>query len=481
MKLYTEIIESKADDQYDLTADEMSKFIKKTKGKLPKDVEIALQYLNNYQIYDSATVDRILKATKSESEEIASEHKKLTADVVQDMKKILKALRENIKMLPMYMSKDDRTAVENGTRDPQDVVLDLESEKGRNACAKQYASLCVAIASKYRGRSGLDWNGLLSAAQMGLTKAMNDYHKPADYIDADTDVNPIDREVGKKKKAMSFANYAYWRIRNQILNDINEYSRTVKISQYQFDKNTASGNTKGNFNSVRPDLARIDDEGQTGWDRMSDLGTNDSSDRRYAEEWNVIYNVIDNSFSTRDASVFYMSLGLRGYKQQSNQEIAKILNLSGARITYILRGIFDKLKSNRQTAEAIDNIRELYNESLIANNYNCNKGELMEVLVNDDLYLMLNEMTRWNNKDVFNNAVGATLEDYDEKNKDFLMDCMYNDFTFIDENYHDHKKLYINFLEHLYPTECLKKKSDIDILNRMGEISDMFKKHNLSE
>lgn len=476
MKLFSEITEARR-PKTEINTAELQEYTNKMRKKLPEEVDMVLQYLNNFNITDREIVDKILNSPKSSMKNVIIDIPSMSLEDALDMQKLLKNLKGNIKLLPMYMDDNTREDVTQGRKTATDITLDLETEKGRAECAKQYASLVIAIASKYKGKSGLDWNGLISAGQLGLTKAMNDYHKPEEHIDVDDSIAQDSKGIAKKAKGQTFKQYAGWRIRNQILNDINALSRTVRITQHEYEKNKAAGNTKGNFNTVSIDL---DDDQTT--NHIPDIVAPQSVSHTDRDEmWSKLYQIIDNKFSSRDASVFYKYFGVRDYKQQTGVEIAKEIGVTGARISLIIGKILKYLKGEPKAAEYLSALRDMYSESIISMNYNKSKEQILEALINDDIYIMLEDITHWTNKRVFNNAVGEALEYFDPEKNDILLESLHADFDFIDSNYHENKKLYVNFLEHLYPTECIKKKTDIDILNRMIEINEYFHKHNLSE
>ena len=95
---------------------------------------------------------------------------------------------------------------------------------------------------------------------------------------------------------------------------------------------------------------------------------------------------------------------------------------------------------------------------------------------------MLNELTRWNSKEVFNNAIGESLTYFNSVEKDFLMECLHEEPSYIDDSYNrEAKKVYTDFLEHIYPTENIHRFSDVEIINRMVELNELFHRHNIDE
>ena len=374
----------------------------------------------------------------------------------------------------MLQQPEEFEGLMNGDRTLEDITIDLNSESGKAKVAKQYMSLVMGIANKYRN-SGLEWNGLVSAGMLGLTNAMRDYRQP-DYY-ANLEGNETE---AKKYKKLSFKQYAGWRIKQQILNDIQEYSRTVRITQHQYKKNVAAGNTLGNFNTVSVDgLSKDDEDRGLAIDRMIGLsGTSNNDDYELSDTMRQLKSIIEKKFSQRDCVVFYKVFGLFGYDDMKQKDIAKELGVTPANVNIITKKIISYIQSERNAKELL---QELYNhrfESLMLKNYDKSREDIMDALINDDIHVLLENILRLEDKTEFNNKVGGVLENYNEQIRDFLIECMEKDFDFIDENYKTSKHIYMDFLENIYPTERLKNSTDIDILNRMALISDKFKEHN---
>ena len=478
MKLFTEILEGSRNEMTDISLEELGKFIdvvKKSKT-LPKEYLLILQNCKTLGLCIGKTIDeKVINGTPRDFAWMAANFggtEEMYAEINKWAKKLSKS---ELRGLPYYLSEPDIQAVITGKKSIDDITMDLETERGGDKVARQYSQLVTAIANKYKN-SGLDWNGLVSAGYLGLTKAMNDYHKPDEYVDIEQ--GNTDKEATKKAKALSFKQYASWRIRQQILNDINDLSRTVRISQYQYEKNKKEGNTKGNFNVVSVDMT-IDDEGQTLVDRLSQFSTsNDAFKSDTKAQWEKLYKLIDDRFSTRTASIFYKSFGLHGYKQMRGVEIAKELGITGAAVSMSVKDVMKFIKSNKEAAKLLQDLLYTYSESLIVNN---TPETLMDAMISDDAFLMLQECTRWNDRKVFNNAMGVALEGLEPEKRDFLVQCLENDIDFIDDNYDGKRQTMVSFLESLYPTECIRRKSDVDIIAMMTELSENFKIHNLSE
>lgn len=455
----------------ELTRGEVEEYLKKV--KLPKEIKLIINFLLDNNILDRESVEIIVSGNKSQLSELSQR----TDTDMNDMlsaQKLIKTNIANVRLIPMLQQPEEFEGLMNGDRTLEDIIMDLNSESGKAKVAKQYMSLVMGIANKYRN-SGLEWNGLVSAGMLGLTNAMRDYRQP-DYY-ANIEGNEAE---AKKYKKLSFKQYAGWRIKQQILNDIQEYSRTVRLTQHQYKKNVAAGNTMGNFNTVSVDgLSKDDEDRGLAIDRMIGLsGTSNNDDYELSDTMRQLKSLIEKKFSQRDCVVFYKVFGLFGYDDMKQKDIAKELGVTPANVNIITKKIISYIQSERNAKELL---QELYNhrfESLMLKNYDKSREDIMDALINDDIHVLLENILRLEDKTEFNNKVGGVLENYTEPIREFLIECMEKDFDFIDENYKTSKHIYMDFLENIYPTERLKNSTDIDILNRMALISDKFKEHN---
>lgn len=471
MKLYSEINKELQEEEEIISIDELREYIDKVSKKLPQKVNIVLQRILELKILSREEIIDIIEASSAALKRLCRDTYNCLYDDIVDLKRLLKDINQDIRLLPMFMSEIQRERFMKDKIDVQDILLDLDSDSGRDRCAKEYAPLVVAIAKKYNGKSSLSLNELISAGQLGLTKAMNDYHKPDSYIDVDDTIPSSDKEETKVKKGLSFKQYAGWRIRQQILNDMNDLSRVVRISQYIYQKNKDQDKSSNNFSKSLDD-AEIND---------INISTNmkSASYDKEDEMWSKIYKFVDSKFSTRDASVFYQFFGVRGYKQKSGVEIAKSVKLTPARISYIIAKILKTIRQNNQLKQYLEYISDLYTESIISRCYNMNYQDILNTLMDDSILVILENLTRWSNPDILCNTLNMVLEDLVPDTRDTIITNIKESFNTIDESFSENREPYIEFLERIYPTIPIRKKDDSTILSYLGEIHQKFHEYEL--
>lgn len=469
MKKFSEkIVERKNYDSFSMLSSEIEQYTKKMSKQLPREVQDVLYTLDKYNIVDREDIDLIKAGRKSEMDRISKQYN-ISTDVLEWLKKALRDLKTKIKFLPQYQTKTEREAFIAGKLAMDDLTMDLESEKGRTAVAKQYAPLVYKVVAQFHGKSPLDKAELTSAGLEGLTYAMNTYRKEEKDPELDAE--------GQKAKGLSFKQYAAWCIRNKILNEINDNSRTVKISQYYYDK--AKANDEELPSNISLDFTPDGEEFNV--DYFAELQTSPGAGRRdELKEWDKIVKILGDKFAARDVQMFLKTFGLGNHKQMKGNQIAKEFKVTPAMVTYTVKKIIEFLKSTKATKEILGTILQMYSESLVAQLFQLDKEMIKESLLNDDIYLLLEELTRWNNKNVFMNAVNNVCDKFSVAEARFIYDVLTKGFEYLDSNYKKNKSLIIWFLSELYPAENMAKKTDVNLLELMNELIEVNNKHNIN-
>jgi RNA polymerase sigma factor (sigma-70 family) len=486
MKRFTQIIEARnsmSQSAVRALQSEISEFNKKMSGKIPEDVSIATSLLNKYSIYDPDAVRQMASATKTEQKRFTDEFSMDAKDAEQLfflLKKIDKA--GNLRLIPIMMSKSEREDLEAGRKAMDDVTMDLESERGRNAVAKTYLPLVMSIASKFVGKCAFDRGELISCGTEGLMKAINTYRKPENNEIDNLEIDDTDKKEGTKMKGLTFRQYAGWCIRNQILSDINKYSRTVRINSYQYDKMKEAGDMSASFIASIDQMSGGSEEGGN-TDRIPELGEDPSVFRpdTSKEESNLkeLYKIIDEHFPMRKASVFYRIFGLNGYKMVSARTIASEMGITEIRVSQIKKEIILYLKTNKKALPLLMSLRDMYTESLLCELFTLPKNQIYEALISDDFYILLEAVTRWDSKAKLSSAISSALDGLEAGDADYIVRCLKDGFEFVDSTYRNHKDIIVNFLSSMEPTETFNRRSDAYILDKMSELSMMCDKHNL--
>lgn len=478
MKIFSTILEHGKIE--DIEIDELKEFREKTKKSLPREVAAILDYCISLNITSKEEIDDILNANKSQLQNIAKNLNGNPDDLIE-MQKLMKKSGTGLLALPYMMDEETRTDFMRGNKSFDDVTLDLESDKGRRDTVKQFMPLVHKIVYQFEGKSSLSRSDLLSCALEGLTMAMNTYRKPSAMID---NIEGIDTGESKKQKRTSFKTYASYQIAQAILREMNDYSRIVRIPQSLYQKNIAMGRGAENFNTMSIDSFSTNKDGDDidKIDRMVELGYSDVRDveKRIentlgAQTMNNIFDMIDKKFSQRNAVIFYKRFGLNGYKQSKPTEIAKEFGLSINNVSTTIKNITKYLKETPRSYKLLQMMFDIYAESLLVDNFEKNRSEILETLYSDDVYMLLEELTHFNNPNVLITTILSIVGEYDKYNTDIVMNCLNEGIDWLDNNYHRSRRTIVRFLEQVYPTESFSHKGEDYIIETMNELIGLYK------
>lgn len=437
---------------------ELEEYILKTGKKIPKPVHDVLYLTKKYGLYDQQSVDSIRDAGKSQLDKLAFKYN-IPETEIESLWKALKELKTNLRLLPQYQTASEREAFMAGKLQMSDITIDLESSAGRNAVAKLYAGMINKIVGQYVGSSNLSKADLFSAAQLGFTDAMNDWRK-----------NDDGRNV-------PFKTYASYRVKQQILHDIDKYSYSLSgTNWYAREK---MGSTM--LTAISIDGMSRNDDGEINHDRLAALGVESDYDLSNDEmkSWDKLYKIIDNMFKQRDADVFYKYFGLKGYQKEKGKDIARSMGMSPGNIKPIIDKILKQLTKNPDAYEILQDLQSAYNESLFSELMDLDNNMVVEYLLNDDMFMLLEELTKWINKDHFKMQILPVFNELDKQSVNIIKDLLTGDFENLDSHFKSNKKLIIKFLSLVYPTENFSRKTDVALLEYMDELSYFYKKHML--
>ena len=440
-----------------MTVEDINKYIQAVYKKVPKIVADVIYLTAKYKLCDQKSIDDIKSANKSQLEKISFKIN-MPIEELEHLWETLKTLKNNIRLLPQYQTSSERSAFMSGKLEMSDINIDLDSPSGRNACAKLYMNMVHKIVNTYVGKSKLSKPELMSAGLQGFTDAMNDW-----------------RKSGDDSASVPFKTYAAYRVKQQILNDINQLSYTVSTNWYGVQKMGASM-----LSAVSIDGMIGDEDNEFKQDRLDFLGEEPNYNLSKSDEknWNELYKFIEATFKQRDVDIFYRYFGLKGHNKEKAKDIARSLGISPQLITNVIKEvILKKLKSNPRAMEILSELQDSYNESLMLDIISFNKQMMVETILADDTFILLEELTKWNNKNVYINTVETALYTLNKEENKTIKQILSADFDFLDSVFKANKKTIIKFLSAIYPTESFIRKSDVTLLEYMCELSDFYKKY----
>lgn len=452
MNNFTDIIVEarKNFDSESLLSAEVTSFLNKVNKVIPSIVKDAIHLTQKYNLLDRQSLEEIRTASKGALKNLAKKYN-MTPEQMEDMWKMLKELKTNIKLLPQYMSPQEREMLELGKLSMSDLTIDLTSTQGRNAAAKVYTPMVYKIVNQYIGKSELSKAELISAAMLGLTNAMNDWDQASN---------------------VPFKTYAGTRIRQQILNDINAHGHSMSgFNDYAMKQGYSA-------DAVSLDhLLGGDDDMQQ--DHLAALGF---ADDEYSEldekKMKPLFDLLEKTFSTRDVDIFYRYFTLKGNKKEKSKDIAKSYGMSEGNIRNgVINKIIKFLRTDKRAMNILRSLQESYNISMMASMVGMDKATILETLINDDIFILLEELNQWNDKMLFKETIEKALSLLPKDARKYILEVLQKGFDFLDSTFKKNKKFIILFLNEVYPTEPMAKKTDVSLLEYMMDLHEAYQKH----
>lgn len=450
---FTDILnESKQEYDGSVTIEELDNYINKTNKILPNIVRDALYLVKKYNLLNASDINAILKSSKGQLNALAKRFN-MSFENMEELWNLFKDLKSNIKLFPHFLTPYEQKAFIRGTARIEDLTIDLSSAQGQKDVVKMYMPLVNKIINQYIGKSKLNRSDLMSAAMAGFANSINDWDRSNNQL---------------------FKTYLSYRVQQQILNDIDKYSHTLSAGKsIPWHLNKKDGPHP--LDAISIDGMPRDNEGDFKQDRLAILGydqeTKKEPDVKLVKE---IFNILEKKFKQRDLDIFYRFFGLNGYKKEKSKDIAKMYGMSEGNIrNSVINKMLAFLKKDPNAMEILMSLMDSYNESLMIELFGCDNETILERLINDDIYILLEDITKWTNKDVFKRALDNALMGNDDK----ILYILNGGFEDIDSNLKKYKKEIIRFLSNMYPTENMSKKTDVDIIEYMMELQEIYKKY----
>lgn len=440
-------------DSESLLNSEVQRFLTKVNKVIPATVKDVIYLTQKYNLMNRDSIDEIKTSSKSSLAKLSKKYD-IPTDQIENLHKLLKDLKTNIYLLPQYMSSQEREMLELGKLSMNDLTIDLETSQGRSAATKVYMPLIYKIVGQYVGQSSLSRADLISAATEGFVNAMNSW----------------DRSTG-----VPFKTYAGTRVRQQILNDINHVSHSLSgYNSYAFKQGYSADAYS------LDSMLGMNDDGDYKQDRLAALG---STEDEYTElddrKMKPVYDLLERKFSTRDVDIFCRIFALRGHKKETAREVAKSYGMDESNITQIKNKILKFLRNDSKAMQILKSLHESYNISLMIQLCGMDRATIMETLINDDMFILLEELNKWADSESFRFAFDSALKMMSPSDSKCIIDIAKKDFDFLDGSFKKCKKTIILFLNHMYPTESMNRKSDVSLLEYMIEVQEAYKKHML--
>lgn len=459
MKIFSKILlESTNNSTFAITSDEFEDYKKAIESTKRSKAFIKLLWIisQNPELFNKEVMEELIKGkntTKTISEQTA-----------KDIMKLCKTVGDEIRLLPQLLTNSQRNAVINKKIHVEDLMLDLESQKGRDNIVKKYGALIEKMIKQYIDKSSLSKEDLRSAAMIGLINAMNTYKNPEEL-----------EKIGKSGQ-MNFASYAAFCIKHQIIKDITNYNSDVKISRYYQNKLKDEGETVSRELSIDHIYTNDDGDNASNLDTFFGLSDSDKGMDDYEKEdvYKKLFKYLESKFSSRDCIILYKTWGVNGYKREKVKDIAKELGISSPAVVQACNRIIKFIANDKYCKDLYkDLLEELiddYSVGKMVEVYNEGKQAFIESFIYDDLYILLEDVKKWNNKDKFKNIINNATNPLSIDDALYIYHILQNKIQINEKNIKKNKGAFTMFLENVYPDKSFKNASISEIIEYMTEL-----------
>ena len=210
------------------------------------------------------------------------------------------------------------------------MMTDIE----KNTLVQQYEPLINKITKQYSDKVKASWEDLKSMAYEGFAIAINTYDS--------------------ERSSMTFAQFAGFAIRNNILTSLNNELRTVKLSAYAQKK--AAENGEAVFNSVSIE-ANWNSDDHTGGPKKHDM-LNLRQEAKFddGDIFETLYSKLEENLPMRDCEIFYRTFGLKDYEEEKGKDLAVYFGISRALVSIKLRSVIQFIQKDEELVEVLSNL-----------------------------------------------------------------------------------------------------------------------------
>lgn len=447
---YSEETTEKAEKIIKVSPAEWSAWEKFLDGRISDDAKKLLYILKSNAITDSKTWDNIRYSTSSAAKR-ACVNAGIDDKDANALIELIKKVGGEANAVPMATSAEGRASIMKNPKLLNDLLVDRQSEKGIKDTIKKYTPMINKLVSKYAAVSPLDKGELLSVAKEAVLNATRTYFK------------------GNKETNMEFTGFLQFQIFNAIQNEIHQNGYIIRIPQSQQEKylkNNSSVNHVMSYDRITGNDGDDYDSDKLGFLGMTDERIGGQED---PQKFKMLMDLITRKFGDQKAEVFFKTFGINGYKKTQGNEIAKQIGKSAVMVTKINKEITSWLKSQvgkGRVGELLGELQDIYTEGLLIANAYESKDKFYNNIINDDLYVALNE----GNIELTPEAVEAAINSQSIETSYFIIECIRNGYAWLDKNYRKNKYKLVDFLYDLYQTENIYKWSDASILEAMSKV-----------
>lgn len=211
----------------------------------------------------------------------------------------------------------------------------MMTEFEKNTLVQQYEPLINKITKQYADKVKASWTDIKSMAYEGFAIAINTYDET--------------------RSKMTFAQFAGFAIRNNILTGLNNELRTVKLSAYAQKKAQENGDAV--FNSVSIEASWNSDSDHVGGPKKKDMLNLRQEDKfSDGDIFETLYTKLEENLPLRDCEIFYRTFGLKDFEEEKGKDIAVYFGISRALVSIKLKSVIQFIQKDEELVEVLSNL-----------------------------------------------------------------------------------------------------------------------------
>lgn len=275
--------------------------------------------------------------------------------------------------IPVFQKPDEFRGIINGDYGADYVIMQLNTERGKNETIKRYKPLIMKICGQWVGKSTLTYDDLMGAADEGAVYAMREYprvsgNKAKDLVDKYNNVIMTKDEIEERNTVgYTFPQFLAVTLRGFILAEIQNASHLVRIprSQQAKEKKATGINVKSHTVSGDKKIGH-DENSRTVFDLQADAqdAYEYTNKTQIDQIWNSIYKEIQSKFDKNTFDIWAYFNGMAGYEQLKGVDIAKKYKISSSSVTYKVYVVNQYIRKSDRIMRGLAQIKELMDESL---------------------------------------------------------------------------------------------------------------------
>ena len=267
--------------------------------------------------------------------------------------------------IPVFQTPEQFNQIIDKKVSPDEILLDLSTEKGRAEVYKKYLPLIYKIVNQFVGKSTLPQEELFSVATLGFVNAMNTFGHPKKR---DENGKWVEVDKTEQHTNYTFGQMAANQMRNQILGAI-EDSHLVRVpkSQQKKERDEKGFNTRNRSVSGDQTVGHDNEgNGKTLFDYIDNsvAGGKNLDAEDLQKLWQAAYAKLEEKFGKEDMEIFYRCFKVNGYEEETKKqkEIADEYGLKPTTLNVRLHKIIEYIKKDKTLLDMFTSILELSHE-----------------------------------------------------------------------------------------------------------------------